>query len=268
MSENFPPGTPNRSGPSGRDRTAGPSGAAEQHTPPGQGWVPGRHSATRQRQPEPPPRRTRPRHRRGPTRRTRLTITSLCTAAIVGGAVALAVIPGGTPARRPAPRGGSSAPTSPSTPAVAAGSSTSSTSSTLAQRRSTTTTSGAGSSSTPASSASTTTAVTTTTVTPVPATLPPSQVLVEVLNGTGQTGAATAASHALAAQGFLINGTGNAANFQYSETVVEYPPGALAAAQTVAAHVTGAATLEASSALPSGVVDLIIGATYNGVTNG
>jgi hypothetical protein len=93
-------------------------------------------------------------------------------------------------------------------------------------------------------------------------------VLVEVLNGTGQTGAATAASHALAGQGFLINGTGNAANYQYSETVVEYPPGGLAAAETVAAHVAGATTLEASSALPSGVVDLILGATYDGVTNG
>jgi hypothetical protein len=90
-------------------------------------------------------------------------------------------------------------------------------------------------------------------------------VVVEVLNGTGASGQATKAAAALHADGFGLNGTGNAASFAQSVTVVSYPPGQREAAETVAWHVIGETTLQLDNRLPSGVVDLVLGSTYEGV---
>jgi len=97
-------------------------------------------------------------------------------------------------------------------------------------------------------------------------TVPPSSVVVEVLNGMGERHAAADAAAALARVGFRINGTGNAASFAYRENVVEYPPGIQAAAATVSRHVLGATRVVEDASLPPGVVDLILGATYDGIS--
>ena len=81
------------------------------------------------------------------------------------------------------------------------------------------------------------------TTVPVAETVPPSQVLVEVLNGIGARHEALEAARALKARGFLINGTGNAESFDYAENVIEYSSGSLASAETVASYVSGASAV-------------------------
>lgn len=46
---------------------------------------------------------------------------------------------------------------------------------------------------------------------------------IEVLNGSGQTGAAAAAGSTLSAKGFEVTDTGNADRFDYEHTVIQYP---------------------------------------------
>lgn len=89
----------------------------------------------------------------------------------------------------------------------------------------------------------------------------------EVLNGTGATGQATTVATALHSDGFAINGTGDAANFGYTSNVIDYSPGQYAAALTLKAYLSGSTTVEESTSTPSPVVDLVLGATYDGLTN-
>lgn len=76
-------------------------------------------------------------------------------------------------------------------------------------------------------------------------------------------GAATTAS-ALRQNGFLLNGTGNAASFTNPVTLILYPSGEEAAAKTLDHWVLGAAKLEASTSVPAGVVHLILGDSFAG----
>lgn len=59
--------------------------------------------------------------------------------------------------------------------------------------------------------------------------------LVEVLNGSGQTGVAAAAGSALSGGGFEILDIGNAASFDYQRTQIHYPAEGLSAARRVQA---------------------------------
>jgi hypothetical protein len=97
-------------------------------------------------------------------------------------------------------------------------------------------------------------------------TVPPSDVLVEVVNGVGTPDAARQAARALHRLGFAINGVANANSFDHSRNLIEYGPGSLAAAETVAAHVTGAPQYREYGALEANEVWVILGATYDGVT--
>ena len=146
----------------------------------------------------------------------------------------------------------STIPTIPSTSIVSSTTATSPTTTTLA----TTTTTHAPT--------TTTTTVAPTTTTP-PVTIPPSQILVEVYNGSGQPGQATTVAAALREAGFGINGTANAATFDYTASKIIYAPGSATAAATVGAHITGAYILAVDRTLPAGVVDLIVGTDYSGV---
>ena len=101
----------------------------------------------------------------------------------------------------------------------------------------------------------------------VTASVSPSEVLVEVLNGVGSPHVARRAARALKALGFLINGTGNAAAFDYSRNVIEYRPGSLASAETVARYVSGASLFRRMSSLQTNEVWVTLGATYDGVVN-
>jgi cytoskeletal protein RodZ len=96
--------------------------------------------------------------------------------------------------------------------------------------------------------------------------LPPSDVLVEVVNGVGTPDAARQAARALHRLGFAINGVANANSFDHSRNLIEYGPGSLAAAETVAAHVTGNPQYREYRALEVNEVWVILGATYDGVT--
>ena len=73
-------------------------------------------------------------------------------------------------------------------------------------------------------------------------TVPPSQIRVTVLNGTGVRGQAANAADALRTVGFRVASTGNAEGSAFERTVVRYALGDEAAAATLAASLHGAKT--------------------------
>jgi LCP family protein required for cell wall assembly len=112
-------------------------------------------------------------------------------------------------------------------------------------------------------------------VAPVPAASPspsaqvlttsPSSVKVDVLNGSGVTGIAGQVSTALAGRGFDVTGTGDAANFGYTGSVIEYAASSdLAAVDTLKAELTGV-TVQQDASLTPGTITLIIGSDYTGL---
>lgn len=98
------------------------------------------------------------------------------------------------------------------------------------------------------------------------ATVSPAEVLVEVLNGFGANEAAAAAAAALHRKGFAINGTGNASSFEYADNVIQYAPGSLSGAYTLEAYVTGTTQIVENLQVPTGEVQLVLGSTYDGIT--
>jgi LCP family protein required for cell wall assembly len=94
----------------------------------------------------------------------------------------------------------------------------------------------------------------------------PSNVKVQVLNGSGVTGIAGQAALGLTSRGFDVTGTGNAANFAYTESVIEYSSSAdQAAVNTLKAELADVTELQDSSVTP-GTVDLILGSDFTGLT--
>lgn len=87
-----------------------------------------------------------------------------------------------------------------------------------------------------------------------------------MLNGSGATGAAAAAARALAHDGFLVNGTGNASSFGHVESVLEYSRGSERAASTLAAYLTGGSELVEVPGLAPDEVYLVLGAQFAGLT--
>jgi LCP family protein required for cell wall assembly len=102
------------------------------------------------------------------------------------------------------------------------------------------------------------------TETAAPETVAPAQVSVSVYNGSGISGLAASASEELAAQGFVVAGTGNADSSEYTATEIRYAPGDVALANTLAAAIPGATVAEATEPVP-GTVDLVLGANFNGI---
>jgi LCP family protein required for cell wall assembly len=97
-----------------------------------------------------------------------------------------------------------------------------------------------------------------------PETVAPSQVSVNVYNGSGVSGVAASAAEALQAQGFTVPETGNADNNEYTATGIRYAAGDQALANTLAAAIPGATVTESEEAT-SGIVELIIGSDFNGI---
>jgi LCP family protein required for cell wall assembly len=90
----------------------------------------------------------------------------------------------------------------------------------------------------------------------------PSNVKVEVLNGSGVSGIAAVAAAGLTSRGFDVTGTGNAASFAYTKSVIEYASAAdLAAVNTLKQQLTNVTDLQVSSLTP-GTVELILGADF------
>ncbi|MGR7023812.1 LCP family protein [Geodermatophilus sp. URMC 62] len=100
--------------------------------------------------------------------------------------------------------------------------------------------------------------------TEAPAAVAPSDVSVEVYNGSGVSGLAAEAAASLEDAGFTVTSTGNADSNDYARTTVRHASGDDALAAAVAAAIPGAATEESSDA-SSGTVQLVLGEDFNGV---
>jgi len=93
----------------------------------------------------------------------------------------------------------------------------------------------------------------------------PGNVKVEVLNGSGVTRVASQAAAGLTSRGFNVTGTGDAPNFAYTKSVIEYSTAAdMPAVNTLMKQLTNATSLQVSSLTP-GTVDLILGSDFTGL---
>jgi len=93
----------------------------------------------------------------------------------------------------------------------------------------------------------------------------PSKVRVKVLNGSGVLDIASQAATALTSRGFDVTGTGNAATFAYTKSVIEYSSAAdMTAVNTLKQELTNVTDLQDSTLAP-GTVELILGSDFNGL---
>ena len=93
----------------------------------------------------------------------------------------------------------------------------------------------------------------------------PADVKVEVLNGSGVTHVASQAAAGLTSRGFDVTGTGDAPNFAYTNSVIEYSSAAdIAAVNTLKKELTNVTSLRVASLTP-GTVDLIVGSDFTGL---
>jgi hypothetical protein len=96
-------------------------------------------------------------------------------------------------------------------------------------------------------------------------TVSPARVQVQVLNGSGVTGVAGTTASALTAKGFTVTGTGPAANYGYSSSVIQYSSAAqLPEVHTLKALV-GPVVVQQDTALGTGSLNLILGSSFNGL---
>ena len=88
----------------------------------------------------------------------------------------------------------------------------------------------------------------------------PQSVKVAVLNGTGTSGQATQTSSQLRSIGYDIIGTGSSSSVaNFSEAVVYYKPGELAAAQSVMSHLSGVAVMSPGTTAHGSDVTVVTG---------
>ena len=100
--------------------------------------------------------------------------------------------------------------------------------------------------------------------TEAPRTAAPSEVTVEVFNGSGTPGLAGTAADALTEAGYVIGSTGNADSMDYTRTEIRYAAASKALATTLATAVPGA-KLTADEDVPAGTTHLVIGSDFNGI---
>ncbi len=93
----------------------------------------------------------------------------------------------------------------------------------------------------------------------------PSNVKVEVLNGSGVKGLADQAAIGLTSRGFDVTGTANAASYAYTNSVIEYAASSdMAAVNTLKQALTDVTELQVSTLTP-GTVQLILGSDFTGL---
>jgi LCP family protein required for cell wall assembly len=96
-------------------------------------------------------------------------------------------------------------------------------------------------------------------------TVSPSKVKVKILNGSGVAGLASQAAAGLTSRGFDVTGTGNAASFAYTNSVIEYASaGDLALVNTLKKELSNVTDLQDSNLAP-GTVELILGSDFTGL---
>lgn len=99
-------------------------------------------------------------------------------------------------------------------------------------------------------------------------TVSPAKVDVQVLNGSGVNGVAGTAATALTAKGFTVTGTGPAANYSYTSSVIQYSSAAqLPEVNTLRAEL-GSVVLQKDTTLGTGSLNLILGSSYQGLGKG
>jgi LCP family protein required for cell wall assembly len=95
----------------------------------------------------------------------------------------------------------------------------------------------------------------------------PSKVNVQVLNGSGISGEAGQAGSDLTGKGFNVVGTGDAANFSYTDNVIEYAASSdLPAVNTLKAELSNVQVVQNSSLTP-GTIELITGSDFSGLNS-
>ncbi len=93
----------------------------------------------------------------------------------------------------------------------------------------------------------------------------PSQVDVQVLNGSGVAGVASTVAASLTSRQFNVVGTGDASNFGYTNSVIKYASPADKPAVKTLKHELSNVTVEQDSSLIPGTLELIIGSAYQGL---
>jgi LCP family protein required for cell wall assembly len=95
----------------------------------------------------------------------------------------------------------------------------------------------------------------------------PSQVNVDVENGSGIAGIASQTASDLSGAGFNVVGTGDASSFGYTNSVIEYAGSSdMPAVDTLKAQIPGAQTQQDSSLTP-GTLQLIVGSSFSGLSS-
>lgn len=101
---------------------------------------------------------------------------------------------------------------------------------------------------------------------PAAAKVSPAKVQVQVLNGSGTGGLATTTAANLTGQGFTVTGQGDAPNFAYTSSVIEYASAAqLPEVDTLKAQLLGPVQVQQDTGLQAGALSLILGSTFNGL---
>jgi LCP family protein required for cell wall assembly len=90
----------------------------------------------------------------------------------------------------------------------------------------------------------------------------PSKVKVEVLNGSGTPDVATQAATGLTSRGFDVTGTGDAASFAYTNSVIEYSSAAETAEVNTLKQEISNVTELLDAGLKPGTVELILGSDF------
>ena len=98
-------------------------------------------------------------------------------------------------------------------------------------------------------------------------TVTPAKVHVQVLNGSGVTGIAGTTATALTAKGFTVTGTGPAANYGYTSSVIQYSSASqLPEVNTLKAEL-GSVMAQQDTALGAGTLNLILGSSFTGLSS-
>jgi len=93
----------------------------------------------------------------------------------------------------------------------------------------------------------------------------PSQIKVQVENGSGTNGLAGQVGGDLTSHGFQVMGTGDASNFNYTSSVIEYAASSdLGAVNTLKAWLSNVQVQQDSSLTP-GTITLIVGSSFTGL---
>jgi LCP family protein required for cell wall assembly len=102
------------------------------------------------------------------------------------------------------------------------------------------------------------------TTTPVLVAAAPSDVNVQVLNGSGSNGIAATTGAALASRGFHVLGTGDASAFNYTSSVIEYASSAEKPQVQTLRNQLDNVIVKKDPNLEAGTVELILGSDYSG----